>query len=723
MTDRQSRFAPGSLFSASWYRVSGLRPRLVPHARIHRHVYRGRPGYLLQDLASQKFQLLPPEAHTVLGLMDGQRTANEIWLRAAELLGDDAPTQDDLIRLLAQLHAADVLQTDVPPDAAELLERYRKRTRRERIGRYLNPFAIRIPLIDPERLLARGVRFVRPLVGRLGLLLWLAVVLPALVLVGLHWPELSEGVFDRVFEAQNLLLIWLCFPVIKTLHELGHGFAAKAFGCEVHDMGIMLLVFTPIPYVDASSTSALPEKGKRALVGAAGMLVEVFVAALAVYVWVSAEPGLVRTLAFDAMLIGGVATLGFNLNPLLRFDGYYILADLIEIPNLRQRASRFLAYLFERFALRRADAERPEATASEASWLVGYGVASFVYRVVVVVAIFLFILEKSLVVGTALVLLASIGWIALPMGRALRALFADPRLEGSRSRAVAVLGGGLAALVGLLGFVPFPYRTQVEGVVWIPEEALVRAGTDGFIERVLVEPGRRLRRGDPIASCRAPELDAEVRVLEARRRVLDARYHQERVTDLVRAAMIDEERGHVRERLARAREQVGELVIRARTDGVLVAPAVQDLPGRFVRQGQPIAHVLPGDGVTIRAVVSEDDIDLVRDPVTRARVRLAERRAEVVPAEVRRVVPAASAELPSSALGRLGGGRITVDPRDERGISAMEKLFVVDLALPGGPSDAGLGGRAHVRFEHSPRPLFSQWYRAMRQLFLERLDV
>jgi putative peptide zinc metalloprotease protein len=453
------------------------------------------------------------------------------------------------------------------------------------------------------------------------------------------------------------------------------------------------------------------------------MLVEVFVAALAVYVWVNAEPGLVRALAFDAMLIGGVATLGFNLNPLLRFDGYYVLADWIEIPNLRQRASRYVGWLFERFAMRRPDAGRPQARGAEAAWLVGYAVASFAYRVVVVVAIFLFVLEKSLVVGVALILLASIGWIALPLARALRTLFADPRLEPSRPRALAVLLGGLAAALLLLGVVPLPHRTQVEGIVWIPEEALVRAGVDGFVAEVLAEPGQQLHRGDPIASCRAPGRTAELHVLEARLRALDARYHHEQVADRVRAAMIDEERDHVRERLARVREQLGELVIRARADGVFVAPSMQDLPGRFVHQGQPIAHVLPADGVTIRAVVSEDDIDLVRDPGTRARVRLAERRAEVVPAELRRIVPAASAELPSSALGRFGGGRITVDPRDERGTRALEKLFVVDLALPDGPLEAGLGGRAHVRFEHAPRPLLAQWYRGLRQLFLERLDV
>lgn len=711
------------LFSSSWYRVARLRPRLRSHARVHRHLYRGRSWYVLQDLTSQKFHRFGPEAHTVIGLMDGVRTVQEIWILAAELLGDDAPTQDEVIRLLAQLHAADVLQCDVPPDAAELLDRHRKRERRELFGRFMNPFAVRVPLIDPERFLAGGLPWLRPLLGPAGLALWVLVVAPALVGAGVHWAELTEGFLDRVLTPQNLLLIWLIFPFIKALHELGHGFVAKAFGCEIHDMGIMFLVFTPIPYVEASSASALPERTRRALVGAGGMIVEVFVAALAFYLWVNAEPGAIRTVAFNAMLIAGVTTVAFNGNPLLRFDGYYILADLIEIPNLRSRSNSYLGYLVERYAFGRRDAERPETTAGEPAWLVGYGVASFVYRVLVVVAIFLFVLEKSLLLGAILILLASVGWFLMPVVKVLRVLFGEARLRDVRSRAIGVVSAALAGLVLLFAVLPAPYRTQTEGVIWIPEESLVRAGTEGFIERLVATPGERIRRGDVLIECEDADLETEAKVLAARLRLLNARYHEEGVRDRVRAEIVEEERREVRERLARARERIGDLTIRSAVDGVFVAPQAQDLPGRFVRQGQALAHVLAPEALTVRAVVSQDDIDLVRERTRRAEVRLAERVDEVVPARVRRVVPTASGTLPSTALGIAGGGRVPIDPRDERGLSALEKLFVVELEIEGSPRGANLGGRVHVRFDHGNTPLALQWFRQLRQLFLSRLDV
>jgi putative peptide zinc metalloprotease protein len=590
------------------------------------------------------------------------------------------------------------------------------------LGRFLNPFAIKVPLLDPERFLERTLPYVRPLIGWFGVVLWFAVVVPALLGAFLHWPELSEGFVDRVLTPQNVFVIWLIFPVIKAFHELGHGYMAKAFGGEVHDIGIMFLVFSPIPYVDASSASAFPERHRRALVGAAGMIVEVFIAALAYYVWANAEAGLVRAVAFNTMLIGGVTTVAFNGNPLLRFDGYYILADLLEIPNLRARSNAYLGYLFERYALGHRKADRPETTEGEPSWLVGYAVASFVYRMLIIVAIFLFVLEISLILGVVMVALSLVGWVGVPLAKAFRFLVADARTKDVRGRASLVLGGLAAGAVLLLFVVPMPYRTVAEGVVWVPEETLVRAETDGFIERVVAPPGSVAKARELLFQCSDPDLETEVAVLEARSRVLRARYYEEIVVSKARAQIVAEEQRRVAERLAWARDRQQGLAIRSGVEGVFLPIQPEDLPGRFVQKGQPLAHLLQDEPLTVRAVVNEDDIDLVRLSGTVAQVRFAEHFGDVLKAGIERIEPTASTRLPSSALGSVGGGRIAIDPRDERGLQAVHNYFVVELKLPPGPV-AELGGRVYVRFAHPPRPLAAQWYRGVRQIFLSRLDV
>ncbi|NIO11783.1 MAG: peptidase M50, partial [Deltaproteobacteria bacterium] len=133
-----------------------------------------------------------------------------------------------------------------------------------------------------------------------------------------------QNITDRILAPKNLLILWLTFPFLKAFHEFGHGFAVKVKGGEVHEMGIMLLVFTPIPYVDASAASAFRERRERVIVGAAGMMVELFIAALALFVWINIEPGPIRSLAYNVIFIAGVSSILFNGNPLLRYDAYYI---------------------------------------------------------------------------------------------------------------------------------------------------------------------------------------------------------------------------------------------------------------------------------------------------------------------------------------------------------------------------------------------------------------
>jgi len=307
-----------TLFSPSWYRVASLRPRMRSHVRIHRHSFRGEIWFVLQDEAAERTHRFSAAAHRVIGLMNGERTVQQIWESASTQLGDAAPTQEDVIRLLGQLHAADALLCDVPPDTMEMFRRFERHERMKWRRRLWTPLALRFPLVDPDRFLQRTQWLVAPLFGWFGALLWLAAVGSAAVLAVSRWTDLTSNIADRVLAPENLFALWLIYPVVKALHELGHAYATKRWGGEVHEIGIMLLVLTPVPYVDASSASGFKDKRQRMVVGAAGIAVELFLGALALFVWVSVEPGIVRTVAYNVMLITGVSTLLFNGNPLLR---------------------------------------------------------------------------------------------------------------------------------------------------------------------------------------------------------------------------------------------------------------------------------------------------------------------------------------------------------------------------------------------------------------------
>ncbi|NIR31420.1 MAG: HlyD family efflux transporter periplasmic adaptor subunit [Gammaproteobacteria bacterium] len=712
-----------SVFNPFWYRVAGLKPRLRSHAQIHRHHYRGQPWYVLQDHSSGRHHRFTPAAHAVIGLMDGKRTVHEIWETAAQRLVEDAPTQTETIQILARLHAADLLQCDVSPDTAEVFERHERQRGTQRRKHFSNPLSIRFPLLDPEGVLEGLAPLSHWLFSWLGALLWIGVVASGATLAAVHWDDLTHNLTDRLLSVQNLLLLWLTYPVIKAIHELAHGLAIKVRGGEVHEAGIMLLVFMPVPYVEASASSSFPYKTHRMLVGAAGIGAELFLAALALFVWLNVEPGIVHTVAYNTMLIGGISTLFFNGNPLLRFDGYYVLADAVEIPNLGPRSARYIGYLLQRYVFGLRDAESPATTSGERVWFIGYGVTSFIYRMFILFFIVVFIASKFFIAGIVLGIWALFMQIGLPLYKGVKFLAGNPQVRRRRLR-VLCSTAGMVVLVALLVFVvPMPLSTRAEGIVWLPERAVVRSGTQGFIRRLLAESDSVVQPGDPLILCEDPLLDSRVDVLDARLAELEARFNAVEQKDRVEAEVVKEELKTVEAALERARERKDELVIRSPAAGVFVVPRVHDLPGRFARQGDLLGYVLDDSEVTLRVVVTQADIGLVRRHTEGVEVKLAGEPADTFPATVRREVPAADDRLPSAALGTAGGGPIPVDPSDPKGLKALQPVFEFELALTSGVRVPHKGARAFVRFDHGAEPLFKRWYRRGRQLFLKRFDV
>ena len=712
-----------ALFSPSWYRVAALKPRVRAHARILRQAFRGQVWFVLQDQAAERSHRFSPAAHHFIGLMDGQRTVQEIWDATSAHLGDGAPTQEEAIRLLGQLHAADALLCDVPPDSMEVFRRFERHERMLWKRRLWTPLALRFPLFDPDRFLVRTLPLVQPLFGWFGILLWLAVVGAGAVLALSHWTDLTENITERVLDPGNLLLLWLVYPMVKTLHELGHAYATRKWGGEVHEIGIMLLVFSPVPYVDASAAWGFADKRKRMLVGAAGIAVELFLGSLALFTWLAVEPGAVRSVAYNVMLISGVSTLLFNGNPLLRFDGYFVLADGIEMPNLGARSNQYLGYLFKRYVLGMRDAEREAASVGEKVWLVLYGITSFIYRIFISFIIITFIAGRFFVVGVLLAIWALATQLLMPVGKALSFLFANPGLRRQRGRALSTSFLLLVALLGLLFFVPAPSWTRTEGVIWVPEEAQVRSGTEGFITGLLAPADSEVKRGQPLIQAEEPFLATRVTMFAAQVAELAAKYNALITSDRVQAAMVREEMVAARANLARAREREGELTFRSGAAGRFVVPNAADLPGRFINKGQLVGYVVQPGELTVRVALVQDDIALVRQATKSVEVMLAGWGEAPVPARIGREVPGAGAQLPTAALGTAGGGPIAVDPRDKQGVSTLKQVFQLELTVPGEVRSEYLGSRVYVRFNHGFEPAGFQIYRALRRLLLRQFNV
>ena len=712
-----------AFFSDQWYRIAGLRPRLAAGLRIERHRYGGWPWYVLKDPVTGKTHRLSPNAFALIDRFDGSTTVEQAWSELARTLGPDTPSQGDVLQVIGQMHGADVLLADVPPDLSEMAERRGKQDRQLLKQNLMGPMSFRVPLYDPDRLLARSLPLVRWLIGPLGVALWLGLMAVSLVLLAQDWDEVTNSVTDQVLSFGNLALIAIAYVPIKLLHEFGHGWVAKRYGAEVHETGVMFLVFMPVPYVDASAAAALRSKWQRIFVSAAGIMVETTLAAIAFLIWREIEPGMERALLFNIMLIGGISTVLVNGNPLLRFDGYFVLADLLEVPNLAQRANTWWAEQWQRRAYGAEEVVPKPATAFEAGVFGLYAPAAFVYRIFISLTIAVFLIARLFGLGVAFAIWSFFNVLFKPLGKAFWTLATGPRLHRVRARAWAVtgimLGGGLAVLFVL----PAPWATRAEGVVWLPGNAVVRVEAEGRILQLDVSPGDRVDPGDQIAVLENMLLKTQRNVVEARIEELRVRLDVAEASDQLEARIIALELAAEQAVLMRAEEELAALTLTSVAAGrfePVLAP--EDIGGRFLRAGEVLAHIVPDRPDTVRLVVPQQRIDALRDDLRGIALRLPEEPGVTYQAQALRAVPAGDFELPSPVLGARFGGRLAVDPSDETGARSFERVFQFDVSVPEN-FPGRFGGRVHARLDHGTRPLGVQFVVWARQILLRGFDV
>jgi len=712
-----------SAIPQQWPHIAALKPQLHRHVTAYPQEFRGTRWYVLTDAATGRHLRFNRPAYEFIGRLDGDQTVEEVYRQIESSLGDQCPSRSDILNVLMQLHSVSAIKSGIPTDVEQLFNRNRTEKSAAKLRRLMNPLAIRFPLIDPDSFLNRAMPHVRSLLTVTGAVIWFIVISMALLLLLVHYGDLTYELKANILSPQNILLIILIFPVMKAFHEFAHAFAVKAWGGEVHEMGITLLVLVPVPYVDASAAWAFREKYKRILVSAAGMIVELFLAAIALILWVWLEPGVIRDAALSAFLIGSVSTLLFNANPLLRFDGYYILQDLVEIPNLYSRSSKYNLYLLKSYLLGQHETPSPATDHSERKWLAAYGLLALLYRIFITFVIAFFLASKYLVLGVILAIWALAMMFVVPAYKAIRFLLFDPSIASDRKSILTRVGAGAGVIAACVFLLPLTLYTNAEGIVWVPDQAQVFAKTDGFIESQHGNSGTFISQGSSVVTLTNANLEKEEQVLLAKQTELNARYTSERVTNPVDAELTAEELNTLEADLASLQTERESQILTSQTEGVLVFPNHQDMVGRYVRKGDPIAYVVDPDQLIVRLVVPQTAVGLFAKGIANVEVRLADKVSQTLQAAVIRQTPSGSHVLPSRALGAAGGGDIAVIRNDEAGTTTADKVFQIDLSLPKGIDVSGLGTRAFVRINHGREILAAQWLRSVRQLFLNKLPL
>ena len=698
-----------------------LRPRLRDHVQITDHRYRGQPHAVLQNEVTSRNYLVDQAAYQFISLLDGKLSVTQALEIMRQDSNADVPDEQAIIELLGDLYRAEMLQFEGLDATDDSLEKIRQQGKDTLAKRLLKPLAIRIRLFDPDALLVRLQPVFQPLFSRTGFTIWLVVMLVGLMMMTGLWDDLREYSQVHALDPRQLLLLFVMFPVVKALHEAGHALATRIRGGAVHEAGIMLLVFIPVPYVDASAASAFENKSHRVVVSAIGIMVELFLAVVALLIWSIVDDGLIREICFSVMLIGSISTLLFNGNPLLRFDGYYVLSDVLEIPNLAVRSNRYLAYLVERYLYRMHESSYPGYPLSERGWYLVYGVLSFLYRIFIMLFIAFFVAGKMFLLGVVLAIWSVAVYLVYPAARYLYRVYSWSYFSAYRSR-IALVQGSLFVLAILLIFVvPVPSWTNVEGVLSVPEESVVRTQSGGFVEGLLQSDGALVEAGEPIFKLTNAMLQRDIDVTRAEINAMQYRYQSEFITDKVASAVIVDAIKSQQARLDDLIRQQDNLLIKSPLSGRLRIPNASDLQGRYAKKGEQLGYVLNNNLLKARIVVMQSDVDLVRRSTVSVKAMLSSQPRTVLDATVSREVPAASEQLPSRSLGSHAGGAITVDSRDTEGLRAVGTVFEFDVILSGKLDIPYYGSRVYLQFQHHNEPVGYGLIRMLNNLYQQWL--
>ena len=723
-------------FHEAWYRVAELHPRLLSGVQVYRQHFRGQMWYVLENPSNNQYSRISDEAYRFIGLLDGRRTVSEGWRICNEQLGDSAPTQGEVIQLLGQLHSVNLLHADLPPDSESLFNRYRKRVGREVRGQLMNLLFIKIPLIDPDHFLDRWVGIAGRLFSWFGLVLWSILLAIGLYSVADNIRELFHQSSD-ILAPDNLILLYLSFVLIKIFHEFGHAFACKKFGQlnqsrgQVHIMGIMFLVFFPLPYVDASSAWAFRNRWHRAVVGMAGVMVELSAAAIAAIIWSNTSTGTVHIIAYNVIFVASVSTLLFNGNPLLRFDAYYVLSDLLEIPNLGHRSRNYIYYLVKRYFWGLKRAQNPSYTFGESLWFVFYGLASMAFRVFICVRILLFLndrLPEELFILVPLCAFSAIAaWVFVPFGKFVQFLATSAELTRNRGRAIGSTLVIFCLIIIGIGLIRVPDYWRVEGVVEPVNLAIVHAESDGFVVGFLPSESKVSSGGTPLIRAVNLELETEKKSAAAELLILKIKRRIAETQEIAAAQILDEQIEALNETIARLEFELNSLNLKPPLSGTWVAPDIEHYKGVYLERGKSIGFVASLGDVIIRAAAGQNIAAMIIEQAgvgTKVEFRVKGQPKLLIRGTIEKISESGQEVLPSEALGYAVGGSMPTVPQDPQGTKSAERFYEVRIKPEAGsPVRLLTGQRVVTRIPMHPKPLALQWWLSARQLFQRRFHI
>ncbi len=624
----------------------------------------GLVRYLVEDEVSGRFFQIGLAQYTFLTMLDGNRTVSTALMKTATLLREDAISENDAASLCKWGIESGLIETEVG-DSPRRRQEHHDQRQKQRMVTYLNPMMMRIPLFNPDPAINTLSRFFNFLITPLGLLVWVIVVVFGFFQLATNW---NSFYLNRVnsFSASDLIWIGITWLVLKLIHELAHSLVCKSFGGRVQSCGFLLLLMIPLPYVDVTSSWRFDNKWKRILTSAAGMMAELFIAAIACCIWAWNDPGPLQYHAGNIIITATVTTLLFNINPLMRFDGYYMLADWLEIPNLSTHGRQWFKGLFKWVYF---GTQRPKVIESGLRGLAvrAYGIMAMLWFLLIAVGLSLAASNMIEGFGLLIALVGCVLWIGIPVFRLIKYVAVGSEVENPNRGRFALATLITALVVGsFLYLCPSPSVVSAPLVVDYKPLSIVRVTTPGFARKILVTDGQFVNEGDKLIEMENKELQHDLNSL-----VVDIEISKLRINNLLTAERISEvqiEQESLEAKTKRKIEieqQLEELIVRAPSTGKVIARGIDSNLNKYFKVGDELLTIGDPQQIHALALTRQSDIEwLEQDSVDWVDMMVWGRhQGGLMQGRIKTINPRARVELPHEAFAASIGGPLAVVPQ------------------------------------------------------------
>jgi putative peptide zinc metalloprotease protein len=603
---------------AAEHLVVKLRPDLV----VQPQFYEGMTHYVVKDPIALKYFRFKIEEYFLLQQFDGKQNLSDVKKAFERKYRPQTISVEDLIRFVAQLHEAGIAQIDSPDQAQVFIRRRKKRIMKKVWSSLANILYVKIPIIDPERLLERMYPWFRWIFTRTFVMLSFLLMFSALMLVISQWSTFSGRLpdFQSFFNTRTIIYFWCSLAVVKVIHEFGHGLTAKHFGGEVHEMGMLLLVLTPALYCDVTDSWLLPNKWKRIWISAAGIFVECFLASIATFVWWNTEQGLLNSLCLATMFICSVNTILFNANPLLRYDGYYVMSDFLEVPNLRVKSTQFFGYLFQEKVLGLEIPVQSYMPRSRRFMFVCYAIASYFYRWMVTAGIlyFMYTVLRPYKLGSISAVLAIgslVPLVFMPGFQIYKFVKTPGRMRKVKKVRAGLFAAAFVAVATGVLMIPTPLRVQGTLVLTEAKPSSVYAEIPGRLSDILVNDGDMVKEGQLIATLSNPDkLRERIELTEKHDSYFVKGVWFSHNGELEARALGKQNykaAADLEPAMDKVAEQIAKLNLVAPRDGRIYGVPKKETTGTWVRPGKPFCTVSDPDRLEAHMILDQSDIDLI----------------------------------------------------------------------------------------------------------------